>query len=168
MTGKDIVVGVDGSAVSIAALKWAIEEARRRGCRVDAVNAWHSDPTTTGLARADIIQLRPRSEVLAAQTDLLESWINDAAGDTTDVEIRQVLAEGQPGPALVRTAEDADLLVVGTHGHTRLAEVLLGSVSSYCVHHAACPVVVIPAVHRQHEKTPAKAQTEPLTMGPLY
>jgi nucleotide-binding universal stress UspA family protein len=168
MTGKYIVVGVDGSAVSIAALKWAIEEARRRGCRVEAVNAWHSDPTTTGLARADIIQLRPRSEVLAAQTELLEGSINDAAGDAMDVEIRQVLAEGQPGPALVRIAENAELLVVGTHGHTRLAEVLLGSVSSYCVRHAACPVVVIPAVRHAHEKSPAVAHVEPVTMGPLY
>jgi nucleotide-binding universal stress UspA family protein len=168
MTDKHIVVGVDGSAVSIAALKWAIEEARRRGCGVDAVNAWHSDPTTTGLARADLIQLRPRSEVLAAQTELLEGSINDAAGTGTDVEICQVLIEAQPGPALVRTAENADLLVVGSHGHTRLAEVLLGSVSSYCVHHAACPVVVIPAVRRQHEKSPATAQAEPVTMGPLY
>jgi nucleotide-binding universal stress UspA family protein len=168
MTDKYIVVGVDGSAVSIAALKWAVEEAGRRGCQVHAVNAWHSDPATTGLARADIIQLRPRSEVLAAQTKLLEGSINDAAADNTDVEIRQLLIESQPGPALVHTAENAELLVVGSHGHTRLAEVLLGSVSSHCVHHASCPVAVIPAVHHKHEKTPAAVHIEPVTMGPLY
>ncbi|TCO61972.1 universal stress protein [Actinocrispum wychmicini] len=160
-----IVVGVDGSAVSIEALKWAIDEAARRGTRVDAVNAWHSDPTTTGLARADIIQLRPRDEVLADQQQLLSSSVEEAAGDDKRVEIRQVLLEGQPGPALVRAAQDADLLVVGSHGASRLAEALLGSVSSYCVHRASCPVVVIPEKHRKREKV---AETASATMGPLY
>ncbi len=168
MTDKYIVVGVDGSTASIAALKWAIDEARRRGTRVDAVNAWHSDPTTTGLAKADIIQLRPRDEVLAAQQKLLAGSIEDAAGDSTDVQIRQLLVEAQPGPALVNAGKEAELVVVGSHGHSRLAEVLLGSVSSYCVHHAVCPVVVIPDVHVKRERTPVQATAEPLTMGPLY
>jgi len=168
MTGKYIVVGVDGSTVSITALKWAIEEAARRGCRVEAVNAWHSDPTTTGLVRADIIQLRPRDEILDAQSKLLAGAISDATEGNIDVEIGQLLIESQPGPALVRTAENAELLVVGSHGAGWLVQVLLGSVSSYCVHHASCPVVVIPDVHHKHEKTAAEAEAEPLTMGPLY
>src|SRR5690349_18483426 len=117
-----IVVGVDGSAVSVEALKWAVDEAARRGTRVDAVNAWHSDPTTTGLARADIIQMRPRSEVLEDQRQLLGSAIENAVGDDKRVEIRHVLVEGSPGPSLVHAAWDADLLVVGSHGASRLAE----------------------------------------------
>ncbi|GAB3887453.1 universal stress protein [Kibdelosporangium lantanae] len=162
-----IVVGVDGSAVSIEALRWAIDEAARRGTRVDAVNAWHSDPTTTGLSRADIIQLRPRSEVEEEQRQLLGQAIETADGDRT-VEVRQVLLDGQPGAALVHAAQDADLLVVGSHGASRLAEVLLGSVSSYCVHHAVCPVVVIPEHHPERVKTPHTATPAPVTMGPLY
>jgi nucleotide-binding universal stress UspA family protein len=162
-----IVVGVDGSAVSIEALKWAIDEAARRGTRVDAVNAWHSDPTTTGLTRADIIQLRPRSEVLEEQSQLLGQAIETAGGDRT-VEVRHVLLDGQPGAALVHAAEDADLLVVGSHGAGRLAEVLLGSVSSYCVHHATCPVVVIPEHRPEREQVPHTATAVPVTMGPLY
>ena len=161
-----IVVGVDGSALSIEALKWAIDEAARRGTRVDAVNAWHSDPTTTGLSKADIIQLRPRSEVEEDQRQLLGQAIETAAGDRT-VEIRHVLLDGQPGAALVHAAQDADLLVVGSHGASRLAEVLLGSVSSYCVHHASCPVVVIPERHPEREQVP-HATAVPVTMGPLY
>lgn len=163
-----IVVGVDGSAVSVEALKWAVDEAVRRGTRVDAVTAWHSDPTTTGFARADIIQLRPRSEVLEDQRQLLSSSIENAVGDDKRAEIRQVLVEGAPGLALVRASEEADLLVVGSHGASVLAEALLGSVSSYCVHHAACPVVVIPEKHPRREKAAETAAAAPVTMGPLY
>jgi nucleotide-binding universal stress UspA family protein len=164
---RSIVVGVDGSTLGITAVKWAIDEAARRGCRVEAVTAWHSDPTTAGLSRADIVQLRPRDEVIAAQSKLLADTVTDAAEGRTDVEITQHLVEGRPGPALVRVAEQADLLVVGSHGANRLAEVMLGSVSSYCVHHATCPVVVIPDVHHKHRKAPADADALPLTMGPL-
>jgi nucleotide-binding universal stress UspA family protein len=164
---REIVVGVDGSAVSIAALRWAIEEATRRGSTVTAVNAWHSDPTTAGLSKLDLIQLRPRSEVLDAQKKLLSGTVSDAGGDSAKVEIIQQLLEGQPGPALVQAAAEAELLVVGSHGYSRLYEALLGSVSSYCVHHSHCPVVIIPDVHRKHEKKPVVADAPPLTMGPL-
>ena len=165
---KPIIAGVDGSVVSIEALRWAIDEATRRGTTVIAVNAWHSDPTTAGLSKLDLIQLRPRSEVLDAQLKLLEGAVHDAGGDAADVEIAQQLLEGQPGPALVQAAANADLLVVGSHGYNRLYEALLGSVSSYCVHHAPCPVVVIPDVHRKHEKEPVTADAPPLTVGPLF
>lgn len=161
---KQIIVGVDGSAVSIAALRWAIEEATRRGSTVTAVNAWHSDPTTVGLSKLDVTQLRPRSEVLETQRELLANAVNEAGHK---VEITELLLEGQPGPVLVQAAAEADLLVVGSHGFNRLYEALLGSVSSYCVHHAHCPVVVIPDVDRKQEMAPPILVETPLTMGPL-
>jgi nucleotide-binding universal stress UspA family protein len=165
---KPIVVGVDGSAVSIAALRWAIDEADRRGTTVTAVNAWHSDPTTAGLSKLDLIQLRPRDEVLDAQAELLASAVQEAAGESTRVRITQRLGEGQPGPVLVKAAEEGELLVVGSHGYNRLYEALLGSVSSYCVHHSPCPVVVIPDHHRKHVRETVAADKPPLTVGPLY
>jgi nucleotide-binding universal stress UspA family protein len=161
---KQIVVGVDGSAVSVAALRWAFEEAARRGSTVTAVNAWHCDPTTAGLSELDLMQLRPRSEVLEAQRELLANAVNEVGHD---VEVAELLLEGQPGPALVEAAAEAELLVVGSHGYNRLYEALLGSVSSYCVHHAHCPVVVIPDADRKKEKVPVLADPTPLTIGPL-
>lgn len=163
---KPIIVGVDGSAVSIAALRWAIDEAARRGTTVSAVNAWHSDPTTAGLSRLDLIQLRPRDEILDAQVKLLASAVAEAAGaaEHAHVQVEQRLVEGQPGPALVHAAKEAALLVVGSHGYSRLYEALLGSVGSYCVHHSPCPVVVIPDSHRRHHRVPEPA----VAAGPLY
>jgi nucleotide-binding universal stress UspA family protein len=64
--------------------------------------------------------------------------------DTADVVVDQMVATGRPGEELAKLSADAEMLVVGSHGHARVAEVMLGSVSSYCVHHSTCPVVVIP------------------------
>ncbi|WP_037267698.1 universal stress protein [Kibdelosporangium aridum] len=164
---KPIIVGVDGSAVSIAALRWAVDEAARRGTAVTAVNAWHSDPTTAGLSRLDLIQLRPRTEVLDAQRQLLASAVAEVENNG-NVLVERVLLEGQPGPVLVSAAEQGELLVVGSHGYSRLYEALLGSVSSYCVHHSPRPVVVIPDAHRKHDKVAEPVQSTQLTMGPLY
>ena len=50
---------------------------------------------------------------------------------------------GQPAPVLLDAANDADLLVVGSHGHGRFSGMLKGSVSTHCVEHASCPVVVV-------------------------
>ena len=57
--------------------------------------------------------------------------------------VRPREVEGYPGQILVEASEGADLLVVGSRGHAGFADALLGSVSTYCVHHAHCPVTVI-------------------------
>ena len=115
-----IVVGVDGSEAGTAALAWALAQAARCGCALDVVVvAEREDPGT-------------RAEVEAA------------GAACPEVPVRYVHATGTPGPVLVRAADKAALLVVGSHGHGRLAAALLGSVSAYCIGHAACPVVVVP------------------------
>src|SRR5581483_6018419 len=60
-----------------------------------------------------------------------------------EVAVETDLREGDPRRVLVDAAGDADLLVVGSHGRSRLGELLLGSVSSFCVHHGPGPVVVV-------------------------
>ncbi|WP_131744739.1 universal stress protein [Frankia sp. Cppng1_Ct_nod] len=132
-TGR-IVVGVDGSATSVAALRWAAEEAGRRDASLLAVAAY----------RQELPILPPFGAVTdAARTarDTLSRAIRDAG--VRNVET--LVVEGAPATRLLQLTRDADLLVVATHGHSRAGAALLGSVSMQCVGRAACPVVVVPA-----------------------
>ena len=165
---RPVVVGVDGSPASQEALRWAVNEARLRGCRVEAISAWHMDyGLAIGSMSAEIaLQLSPENRRAAQQVVL-----DGAVEEFTDVEILRVLVEGDPRTALTKASQDAELLVVGSRGHGPIVEAIIGSVSSYCVHHAPCPVVVVrapkpvetePVQDRRFAGTPA-----PLTPGPL-
>jgi nucleotide-binding universal stress UspA family protein len=140
-----VVVGVDGSKGSIEALKFGIEEARIRATAVKAVNAWHIPPGvySSGWAAApvDLDEYRKHAE-----KNLKESIAE--AGAEAGVEVTAVLLEGQPADVLCDQASEADLLVVGSRGLGGFRGLLLGSVSQQVVHHAPCPVVVVPA--REH------------------
>jgi len=139
-----IVVGVDQSEGSKAALAFAHEEARLRHATLRAVHAWQfgyigytgfegSVPAIGG----DIHELR------AAASAALDATLRDALPDPGEVEVEQRAIEGTPGSVLVGESRDADLLVVGSRGHGGFAQLLLGSVSQQCAQHAACPVVIV-------------------------
>jgi nucleotide-binding universal stress UspA family protein len=68
--------------------------------------------------------------------------LREALPDAGDVEVERRVVEGAPGAVLVAESRDADLLVVGSRGHGGFAQLLLGSVSQQCAHHAECPVVI--------------------------
>lgn len=135
---KRIVVGVDGSPSSMKALRWAIGQAKLTGAEVEAVIAW-SYPSSYGLA--------PFSEGAADfegdAGKLLIEALAQVSGIAPDVVVEPLVVQGHAADVLVRTAEGADLLVVGSRGHGGFAGMLLGSVSQYCVHHASCPVLVL-------------------------
>ena len=136
--GGRIVVGVDGSESSMAALCWAIRQARLTGSSVDAVTAWQV-PSSYGLAPiAD-----GGMDFAGEAKKILAEALDEVSGADSDVVIRPSVAEGHPADVLVRTARGADLLVIGSRGHGGFTAALLGSVSHYCVHHASCPVLVI-------------------------
>jgi nucleotide-binding universal stress UspA family protein len=137
-----IVVGVDGSEHSLRALRWALEEASFRKARLEAVTAWHTTYTGDvgfgGYAPIDPAQLEAGARVL------LEDALEQVSADASSVPVESVVVEGTAAQALLATAKGADLLVVGNRGRGGFRGLLLGSVSSQCVHHAPCPVVVIP------------------------
>lgn len=137
-----IVAGIDGSPSSLAALRWAVRQAGLTGGSVEAVMAWQYPATMTGYGWAPIAVVEPGEYEENAQKALAEAV---AAVDTSggDVPISQWVQQGNPAQVLIDAAADADLLVVGSRGHGGFAEVLLGSVSMHCVHHAPCPVAVI-------------------------
>ncbi|MGW4213557.1 universal stress protein [Lentzea sp. NPDC004789] len=135
-----IVVGVDGSAAGAAAFRWAVDEARRLDCPIDAVSVWHMDYGVMMAPGAAESGLDPAG--IEAEN---RSVLGAATADVDDVDLRRVLIEGDVKRLLVEMSRDARMLVVGNRGHSAAAELLLGSVSAYCVRHASCPVVVVKA-----------------------
>ncbi|MCC9309551.1 universal stress protein [Kitasatospora sp. RB6PN24] len=132
-----IVVGVDGSAPSTAALRWAARQAALTGGVVEAVTVWQYPPAYgAGLAAGGF-----DFEANAAQ--VLTQAIDEALGTERSAEIRPLVAYGHPADVLLKAARGAELLVVGNRGRGGLTGTLLGSVSQHLVQHAPCPVVVI-------------------------
>jgi nucleotide-binding universal stress UspA family protein len=131
-----IVVGVDGSASSQQALRWAARQARLTGEELHAVSVW--DYPTGALVLEDIdwfgITGKTLEDAVAAGLD----------PDEADRVQRSVL-RGYPARVLLDAAGDADLLVVGSRGRGGMVGMLLGSVSQHVVTHARCPVVVVRA-----------------------
>jgi nucleotide-binding universal stress UspA family protein len=136
-----VVVGVDGSAHSVAALDWAARYAAATGATVRAVFAWHY-PTAAGLPPG----VTP--EPVRHQTEDLERHhLDDAVAQVYPPEARAEvdaqIAYGHPAQVLIDMSKEADLLVVGGSGHSAFTGMLLGSVSIHCVTGAFCPVTVI-------------------------
>jgi nucleotide-binding universal stress UspA family protein len=133
-----IVVGVDGSDRSKDALRWAARQAELTGATLVAIAAWHN-PARSGLAATNPGELGLSR--LAEQT--LAHAIDEAFGTDHPAWLRTRVVEGHAAEVLVEASADADLLVVGSHGHGRFVNALLGPVSTHCVHHARCPITVI-------------------------
>jgi nucleotide-binding universal stress UspA family protein len=144
--GKDrrIVVGVDSSQGSRAALRWALAQGRLTGATVEAVTAWQN-PVVYGYAYGWIPTLSDADSIPAYAEKALAETVADVMGTQGQpVDIRTTVAEGPAPQVLLAAATGADLLVVGSRGHGAFAGMLLGSVSQHCAQHAPCAVVVIP------------------------
>lgn len=136
VSARGIVVGVDGSVGSDHAVRWALEEGRRRGVEVTAVHAWQQ-PLVGELVAAP----SAASEHLARQVEAHVRGVAARAG--AEAGFRAESRVGAVVPTLVEVSEDADLLVVGARGYNLFHDVLLGSVASRCAEEARCPVVVV-------------------------
>ena len=118
---NEIVVGVDGSEESRAALDWAVEEARLRQAPVLAIHAWEVPmvPAPTGLVPPSVEVVGDLTELREDAASLVEMMVQEIAGDAADVEIRPLTVEDKPVRALLDAAErnDAQMIVVGSRGH---------------------------------------------------
>jgi nucleotide-binding universal stress UspA family protein len=145
-----IIVGVDGSTHSERALEWAVHEAaiRQAPLRVitifrRAVSHWGAGAVTNPQEHAVAMQAR---EAAQDATDKALAHAGDARPKSVTVEA----SGGIPAEELVNASKDADMIVVGSRGAGGFARLLLGSVGSQVVHHAHCPIVIIPAEERHH------------------
>jgi nucleotide-binding universal stress UspA family protein len=132
---KVVAVGVDGSADGTAAVKWADSYASLSGAPVRLVAAW-----TWPTAYAAVIAYEGFTPEADARAILEKA---QAELTVPDARIESICREGPAGPALVAASDDAELLVLGCHGHGPITGMLLGSVTNYCVHHASCSVVIV-------------------------
>lgn len=143
-TIRRIVVGVDGSDGATHALAFAIAEAERWDADLEVVAAWEYPwQWTEGYNprwAEDEDWFAKHAEEQA--TELVERVLGGRDGPPA---MRVVTVRGPAVQVLVEAAADADLLVVGSRGRGGFRGMLLGSVSNGCVHHAPCPVTVVPA-----------------------
>jgi nucleotide-binding universal stress UspA family protein len=137
-----IVAGVDGSPESIAALRWAAQQAGLTGGTVDAIIAWQLPVEMSGYGYAPLT-VAECSEFVADAAKTVNEAIAEVTGPGGSPQVRGLVIEGHPAQVLLDASADADLLVVGSRGQGLFADALLGSVSEHCFRHAQCPVVVM-------------------------
>ena len=139
MTRRPIVVGVDGSESSLAALRWAACQAGLTGAPLEIVSAWEWPVSHWGWETP----LPPDYDPADEARRQLDKAVSAVLTPDDAIEVRQSVVEGHAAPVLEALSKTADLVVVGSHGHGEFAGRLLGSVSEHCITHCDCPVVVV-------------------------
>ena len=139
-----IVVGIDGSHHASHALDWAMTEAavRKADLTVIAVNSvpagyWTSEPVTMPGDMERVEEIRHSAQEAVDKAAV-------ALGDQQPHSVSVVALSGFPAKTLIDASENSDLVVVGSRGGGGFGALFMGSVSSQVVHHAKCPVVVVP------------------------
>jgi nucleotide-binding universal stress UspA family protein len=140
-----ITVGIDGSAHSTCALEWAIKEAAVRHAPFTVLtvhtvpmSGWTGNPITLPQDAEDQEKAQQAAEEMT-----LKATSQLGAAQPSSVTVRAI--SGFPAEALIEASRTADLMVVGSRGAGGFARLMIGSVSSQVVHHAHCPVVVVPS-----------------------
>lgn len=133
-----VVVGTDGSAASAVAVAWAHQEAELWGAKLCVVHAWEYPYVEVGYPSG--IQ-DDAAMVLTNATAALPT------GGSPALDVEAKLVQGSPAMSLLEETNESDLLVVGARGRGALRSMLLGSTTSYAIHHARCPVVIVHAEH---------------------
>jgi nucleotide-binding universal stress UspA family protein len=152
-----IVVGVDGSPNSIAALRQAGGIARREGARLDVVFVYSASPSLDvrlGTSASspygfpetgdpDVTAIADQDQADAQR--VLAQCIEEAFGDAPPARLESLAVIGSPRRVLSALSHGALLLVVGARGHSGALGLLIGSTAQACTKTAACPVLVVPA-----------------------
>jgi nucleotide-binding universal stress UspA family protein len=153
---RHIVVGVSGSRASVAALRWAADEARRRHAGLRAICAW--DPSLRPASYANVGAGNP-TENTRARAGGLAAAVRAAFGPVRPACLHTELAEGVPERVLIARSAGADLLVLGLPRLQDAAGLSVGPVLRTCLVRARCPVVVVSAGATQ-ESAGATQETE--------
>lgn len=145
MDGREhiIVCGIDGSVAAQRALEWAMDEAIRRDCKLRVVTAWAWDGAEALGAASSPAAARSHAK------QVQDVAVARVLADTDNPpEVEPVLLRGAASEALCTSALDAELMVLGSHGHGAAHDALVGSTSQRAIHLASCPVVILPDPRR--------------------
>jgi nucleotide-binding universal stress UspA family protein len=137
-----VVVGDDGSTAAREALRWAAEEAELRGQVLHVVRAWMLTHATRPKSWTPGYVPSLEEFETACREDVVAST-EQALGSRPHLKLQVHVVHGAATRVLIDASQRADLLVVGHRGAGGFRGLLLGSTAHQCVHHAACPVVVI-------------------------
>jgi nucleotide-binding universal stress UspA family protein len=147
---NQVIVGIDGSPHSMAAIAFAFDEASRHGWELIAIHAWD-------VPAYDLI-ITPQGAVPFPLVDVADSEIRLAAEvlagfstDYPDVKVQERLVRAPAVQALLEASTDAALIVVGTRGHGAAVGAVLGSVSNGLLHRATVPVAVVPLIDEEDD-----------------
>ncbi len=136
-----VVVGIDGSELSVDATRIAFAEASMRHAGLTLLHVWNApEYDTAGIVMPDTLLLEE------AHTDELRAMAETVAGlgeKYPDVQVEQRLRQGRPAKVLAEASQGAALVVVGSRGHGGFKSMLLGSTSRSLLHHAECPVLIV-------------------------
>ncbi len=134
---RRVLIGIDGSTGSDAALDWAVDEADRRGLSLHVVHAFG----VSNVIAAALIGTTEPSEVV---DDLLDTAVARARARAPELSVTGEATAGYAAATLIEQSAEVELVVVGTRGRGGLAGTLIGSVSLQVATHARCTVVVVP------------------------
>ncbi|WP_127784107.1 universal stress protein [Rhodococcus sp. X156] len=137
-----VVVGIDGSAPSEQALRWARFLADTTGAGVEAVAVWRA-PSTYGWAGISRPEITLGWDPAADAHRLVVETVQKVFGTPTFPGLTVTVREGNTVEVLLELSGEAQVLVVGSRGRGGFSGMLLGSVSAACAEHATCPVMVV-------------------------
>ena len=145
-SSRQIVVGIDGSDCSKAALAWAAHQAELTGSPLMAVSTWEW-PTSYGAP----IYWPENIDFEEDARNSLKQSVKEVLGSEDHPDVTQSVLNGHPAPILEDLSRSASLIVVGSRGHGEFAGMLLGSVSEFLATHAHCPIVIVRGVDKDTE-----------------
>lgn len=146
--GGPVLLGADDSPAASPAIEAAFTEAEQRGVELLAVRVWNRPTATLSMMPLP----HDPDRAAADEQQVLTHALADCRQGHPKVQVREDVVAGRTGRTLVRLSELAQLVVVGARGRGGFTGLLLGSVSQQLLHHAACPVLVVP--HTGQGRTP--------------
>jgi nucleotide-binding universal stress UspA family protein len=163
MTAKEILVGVDDSPSARAAIRWAAEYARSTGAVLRAIHvvAW---PPAHEMYAYPVLATHIYPDASQVEDAYRLPSMRVFKGVHPEANWTLEFAQGPAGHILVDESKKADLLVLGAREHRGIERLLVGSVGHYCLSHASCPIVSVPATEQdQDQDTPGTMSTATAT-----